>query len=50
MLAISQFSIGCLSVASSVVGASGPALGACFDYKGAEKGAPAIVTPPKPRI
>ncbi len=36
--------------ASSVVGAGAPALGACFDYKCAEKDAPAIVTPPKPRI
>ena len=37
---------GCLTVASSVVGAGASAVGAYWDYKGAEKGEPVIVTPP----
>ena len=37
---------GCLTVASSVVGAGASAVGAYFDYKGAEKGEPVILTPP----
>ena len=37
---------GCVTVASSVVGASASAVGAYFDYKGAEKGEAVIVTPP----
>ena len=37
---------GCLTVASSVVSAGATAVGAYFDYKGAEKGEPVIVTPP----
>ena len=37
---------GCLTAASSVVGAGASAVGAYFDYKGAEKGEPVIVTPP----
>ena len=37
---------GCLTVAFSVVGACASAVDAYFDYKGAEKGEPVIVTPP----
>jgi len=37
---------GCLTAASSVVGAGASAVGAYFDYKCAEKGEPVIVTPP----
>ena len=37
---------GCLTAASSVVGAGASAVGAYFDYKGAEKVEPIIVTPP----
>ena len=37
---------GCLTVASSVVGAGASTVGAYFDCKGAEKGEPTIVTPP----
>ena len=37
---------GCLTAASSVVGAGPSAVGAYYDYKGAEKGEPVIVTPP----
>ena len=37
---------GCVTVASSVVGAGASAVGAYFDYKGAEKGEAVIVTPP----
>ena len=37
---------GCLTVASSVVGAGASAVDAYFDYKGAEKEEPVIVTPP----
>ena len=37
---------GCVTVASSVVGAGASAVGAYYDYKGAEKGEPVIVTPP----
>ena len=37
---------GCLTVAFSVVGAGASAVDAYFDYKGAEKGEPVIVTPP----
>ena len=37
---------GCLTAASSVVGASASAVGAYWDYRGAEKGEPVIVTPP----
>ena len=35
-----------MTVASSVVSAGATAVGAYFDYKGAEKGEPVIVTPP----
>ena len=35
-----------MTVASSVVGAGASAVGAYYDYKGAEKGEPVIVTPP----
>ena len=34
------------TAASSVVGAGASAVGAYYDYKGAEKGEPVIVTPP----
>ena len=34
------------TVASSVVGAGASAVGAYWDYRGAEKGEPVIVTPP----
>ena len=37
---------GCLTVASSVVGAGASAVGAYWDYRGAKKGEPVIVTPP----
>ena len=37
---------GCVTVASSVVGAGASAVGAYYDYKGAKKGAPVIMTPP----
>ena len=37
---------GCLTAASSGVGASASAVGAYRDYRGAEKGEPVIVTPP----
>ena len=37
---------GCLTVAFSVVGAGASAVDAYFDYKGAKKGEPVIVTPP----
>lgn len=37
---------GCVTVASSVVGAGASAVGAYWDYRGAEKGEPVIVTPP----
>ena len=36
----------CVTVASSVVGAGASAVGAYYDYKGAKKGEPVIVTPP----
>ena len=36
----------CLTAASSVVGAGPSAVGAYYDYKGAEKGEPVIVTLP----
>ncbi len=32
--------------ATSVVGAGASAVGACWDYQGAKKGEPVIVTPP----
>ena len=35
-----------MTVASSVVSAGATAVGAYFDYKGAEKGEPTLVTPP----
>ena len=37
---------GCVTVASSVVSAGAAAVGAYFDYKGADKGEPTLVTPP----
>ena len=37
---------GCVTVASSVVGAGASAVGAYYDYKGAKKGEPVIMTPP----
>lgn len=37
---------GCVTVASSVVGAGASAVGAYFDYKSVEKGEAVIVTPP----
>ena len=37
---------GCLTAATSVVGAGASAVGAYWDYQGAKKGEPVIVTPP----
>lgn len=37
---------GCLTAATSVVGAGASAVGAYWDYRGAKKGEPVIVTPP----
>ena len=37
---------GFLTVASSVAGAGASAIGAYWDYRGAKKGEPVIVTPP----
>mgnify|MGYP001187221811 CR=1 FL=1 len=36
---------GCLTAAGSIVGAGASAVGAYWDYQGAEKGEPVIVTP-----